>query len=80
MSQVRFLLNQFKLPKNGKIYLKKGMFFIIKINKSERDQLVKMGVNLGESGISKTHSRHSGITYYMCTSNFNMQCLSKIRK
>ena len=58
MSQVRFLLNQFKLPKNGKIYLKKGMFFIIKINKSERDQLVKMGVNLGESGISKTHSRH----------------------
>lgn len=56
------------------------MFFIIKINKSERDQLVKMGVKLGESGISKTHSRHSGITYYMCTSNFNMKCLNKIRK
>lgn len=55
------------------------MFFIIKINKSERDQLVKMDVKLGESGISRTHC-NSGVTYYMCTSDFNMECLSKIRK
>jgi hypothetical protein len=38
-----------------------------------------MGVRLGSGGISCTHSRHSGISYFLCESEWNVCKLEKIR-
>lgn len=53
---------------------------ILLINRKERDELIKMGVKLGYGGVSCTHSRHSGVTYYMCESPWNMEKLNAIRE
>lgn len=38
------------------------------------------GVKYGENGISCTHSRHSGKTWFLCASKRNIQLINNYRK
>lgn len=44
------------------------------------EYLVKNGVRYQENGISVTHSKHSGKTWYLTETANNMRLLNKYRK
>lgn len=57
------------------------MKIIVKLNNYKEVQyLVGKGVKYGYEGLSVTHSRHSGKTWYMCSSRNNMRLLNEYRR
>lgn len=51
---------------------------MIRINKAERDYLLKHGVGCGENGVSRTHSHST--SWYLCESEKNLLKLDKYRQ
>lgn len=47
---------------------------------NEVKYLVSKGIQYGENGISHTTSKHSGISYYLCQNQHNMEILNEYRK
>lgn len=58
--------------------MKEG-FFIVTISKQEALYLNTHGVPYGENGIKSSTSRHSGKSYWVCTSSRNMKLLREYR-
>lgn len=60
---------------------RKKVILIVRLNNYKEVQyLVSKGVKYGYEGLSVTHSRHSGKTWYMCCSRNNMRLLNEYRR
>ena len=54
---------------------------IVKLNNiDEVNYLISKGIRYGYEGISHTTSRHSGTTYYLAESRYNMKILNEYRR
>ena len=64
-----------------KKFNQKEVKFIIKLNNiDEVNYLISKGIRYGYEGISHTTSRHSGTTYYLTESRYNMRILNEHRR
>lgn len=59
--------------------MKEGICIINLYNYKEVEYLLSKGVKFGENGISATSSRHSGCSYRLCESKYNLNLLRKYR-
>lgn len=60
--------------------MKEGICIVTLYNYKEVKYLLSKGVKFGENGISATSSRHSGNTYRLCESKYNLKLLNQYRK
>ena len=69
------------LPFSEEIRKESEWKLIVKLNNiDEVNYLINKGIKYGYEGISHTTSRHSGTTYYLTESRYNMKILNEYRR